>query len=404
MNEEIEALFGPLKNPYPDVVEITGAFETHGHFRNPFGDGDGRSELIVPYFARVFEDGNSIGNTSPALLHSAPARAMRTRWQECVPRETPMRVHVSPLITERTSFDDIVGALDDEPGTAAALAPKMFLRAVSNSGGADVGDVRTVIPLLRRLFSQTSYVHRQQLPILKIHAEKKFTKLGRRICILERERAAVEQDIELILSEIPHARLEICHVSLASTIEAIEYYQGQGFFVCGEIAPHYTAQTLDDLFEDGAGGTGMNANCFCVPLFKTDSDRRVIHDAMLSGKPYFYYGGDGACHAENPTKMKGSKTNPHGISVGGQTQIPEAVMSYVFERFFEAGRSTGDIQEFVANRARRIYGLPPGTRTVRFVRRDWVVPETISKTFDDGTVLQCRVAMGGQTRRYQIAA
>jgi len=404
MNSALEALFGPVKSPYPDFVEITGAFDPHTHFRNPREDGDGRSELIIPHVSRIFEDANSIGNTSPALLSSAKAREMRTRWQALVPASAQMRVHVSPLITETTQFDDILGALDDEPGTAAALAPKMFLRAVSNSGGSDVGDVRKVIPLLRQLFTKSSYLHRNQLPILKIHAEKKFTRLGRQISILDRERAAIEHDIELILSEIPDARLEICHVSLASTIEAIEHYQNEGFFVCGEIAPHYTAQTIDDLFEDGTGGTGMNANCFCVPLFKSESDRRVVHGAMLSGKPYFYYGGDGACHVEDPTQVKGVKTNARGISVGGQTQIPEAVMSYVFEQFFEAGRTVADIQEFVSNRARRVYGLPQGTRSVRFVREDWVVPETISHTFADGTTITCRVAMGGEIRKYRVAA
>lgn len=330
------------------------------------------------------------------------ARKKKAFWQSLVPEGVQTRIHVAGIVTEETNVSDAFLGLDEKPENAAFLAMKMFIRSVSNSAGADVDNIDKVIPLIKAMSDIKLFKRRKQVPVLKIHAERKFTLLGRRISFLDRERVAVERDVERILQVVPNAVIEICHVSLASTIEAIDYYQSKGYRVYGEIAPHYSEYVVDDLFEDGTGGTGLNANCFCLPIFKTPADRMAVHGAMTSGKSYFHFGDDEACHNNDPTQEKGVKTNRHGISVGGQTQIPEAVVSYVIEQFIEARRPITFAQAFLSDNARKLYGLPAGTRVTRFVRQDWVVPDYIERTFPNGKVVRCRVAMGGQTRKYKL--
>ncbi len=380
------------------MITISGGLvNTHGHPRNPYeGDGDGRSELMIPLYNRVFADVIGIGNTMIPLTTIDRATTMKGRWQALSHRTN---IHVAGLMTETTSPEEIVAGYDRPAGTEAWIAMKMFLRSVSNAGGHDVDNVSAIIPCLKAM-THTKWHHKKKSMVLKIHCERKFTALGRRITIDDRERVAVERDVEFILGQVPEAVIEICHVSDGDTIEAIRYYQKQGYNVSGEISPHYTEYSADDLFEDGHGGTAFNSSCFCLPKFKSPKDRRIILDAMLSGESCFHYGDDGACHDENPTLAKGVKVNSSGIVLGGQTQLPEAVISYTLEQFADAGRIE-HAQNFLVGNARRLYGLEMTSQSTSFREEKWVVPEVLSQSFPDKTI-NCRVAMGGKTRRYRV--
>lgn len=382
---------------YPDEVSTEGGIvNSHTHPRDPEKEGDGRTELFMPYYDGVYVDVVCIGNTKMALTTPQLALKRKRLWQ----RHTSARVHVAGLMTEATTPEMIIKAYDQPDDRQAMLAMKMFLRAVSNSGGHDVDDIKTIIPCVKAM-ANTKWKHRKKPMVLKIHCERKFTPLGRTIQVSDRERIAVERDIEIILKEVPEAVIEICHVSDGATIDAIRYYQSKGYQVHGEISPHYTEYTIDDLFEDGKGGTALNSHVFCLPIFKSQKDRTIILFAMTSGEPWFHFGNDEACHDHDVTKGQGVKINNRGTALGGQTQIPEAIISYVIEKFVEADR-LDKLSGFLCHNARRLYGLESRTNVVtKFRRNDWEVPGMISRKLRTKTI-NCAVAMGGQTRKYQV--
>lgn len=380
---------------------LTGkVINTHGHPRDPYQNGDGRSELMIPLYNQVFGDVIGIGNTMTPLTTVERARVMKKIWQ-ALSRHT--RMHVAGLLTEKTDPEEVIAGFDTQDGDEAWIAMKVFLRSVSNAGGHDVDNIAAIIPCIKAMVS-TSWKHKQagRKMVLKIHCERKFTSLGRRIAIDDRERVAVERDVEFILKEVPEAVIEICHVSDGDTIEAIRYYQKQGFCVTGEISPHYTEYTNDDLYEDGYDGTGFNSHRFCLPKFKSAKDRRIILDAMVSGESWWHYGDDGACYDDNPVLEKGVKINVHGITLGGQTQLPEAVVSYTLEQFAAADQLR-HAQAFLVDNARDLYGFQTHEeeRTV-FFYQPWIVPEVLSKSLLDKTI-NCKVAMGGQERHFKAA-
>jgi dihydroorotase len=382
----------------PGVITIKGGIiNTHGHPRNPSEDGDGRSELIIPTYDKVFRDVIAIGNTMTPLTTINRAISMKGKWAS-IAKWTD--IHVAGMLTEKSYPDEIVAGYDRPPGEEAWVAMKMFLRAVSNAGGHDVDDIQSVIPCLKAMSDVSSFRHKKRPMVLKIHCERKWTLLGRVIPINDRERIAVERDVEFLLKEVPEAHIEICHVSDGATIEAIRYLRQKGFNVFGEISPHYTEYTEDDLFDDGKGGTGFNSHCFCLPKFKSSKDRQIILDAMLSGDKAFHYGDDAACHDLHPTEKRGAKISEAGIVVGGQTQIAEATVAYVVEQFATAGRLE-HLQGFLVDNARNLYGLPAHEGlTTNFALKPWEVPREISEVVSGIGTVRAVVAMGGQRREY----
>jgi dihydroorotase len=388
--------------PYPDSVKLLGPFNTHTHPRDTDLEKDGRAEMHVPLLAEVFEDANCMGNTVPPLTTPDLARAKGAQWRALVPVDRPLKLRIGGLVHEGASPRDVVWGYDKPSGEQSWHYMKMFIRAASNSNGADVSDVTKVIPVLKAMTDASAFRYQKQPMTLAVHAERKFAENGKRIMFLEREWESIQRDIEYILREVPGIKLVVCHVGDRRTIEQIRKWRKLGHNVWGELAPHYSVYTCDDLFEGPGGGTKMNAHIFCLPIFHTEEDRAAVEAAMLSGEPWWIFGSDDACWTDDPTQESGVKIDKNGFVTGGQTQIPEANVSFVIEKFIAAGLGEQELNRFLSLNGREAYGLSAPTTSIRFKREDWEVSLYIERTAPHRH-LKARVAMGGATRRYRVA-
>ena len=398
MDSQFDQLFKDIGSWCPDTYTMSRPNNPHQHFRNLLKDGDGRSELIIPIVANTYGHVISIGNTTVPLVTPALAFKQRLEWEGLVPQGSPLKIDVGGILTETSVPLDIIDGYDQPVGHRAYDVMKMYLRAVSNAHGADVDDVSKVIECIRAM-TNTKWKYRRPGPMrLLIHAERrKNVDTGLRIPILERERYAVERDIAYIFREVPEAVIIICHVSAAWTIEVIRNYHRRGYQIFGEIAPQYSRYTIDDLFDDEKGGTAMNGVRFCVPCFKTEQDRQAIERAMVSGEPCFYLATDDACHTDNPSLPGGVKINNRGIIVGGQTQIPDAVISYCIEMFAQH-KALHHLPGFAHDISCELFDWEPNKDNVTYVKDPYVVPDHIELRHAAG-ILRSMVAMRGETRQ-----
>lgn len=383
---------------YPDIATLEGIFNTHVHPRDDDEEKDGRTELVMPLFADVYEVINGIGNTASAILTADRALKKGERWRSFVPPGRKTRVLVAMLLTEHTDPEDV--ARGYEKGAFDAL--KVYIRGASNDGGHSVDDITKILATLKVAARKQFGKRPGPIPV-QLHLERKYTVFGDRIQMAERERASIERDLFYITREVPEGCYIVCHVSDASTLDAIRFLRRKGIDIYGEIALQYTCYTHEDLFEDGNGGTGFNSKLFCVPIFKFEDDRRRIDEAMVSDEDCWIYGKDDACQVDGPLREKGVKINRNGIVIGGQTSYPEADISYCIEKFVAAG-ALYRIDEFLNRRARKIFHLPPSEIRLTFRRQDWTVPETIERESPHHGRLVAQVAMGKETRRYRLAA
>ncbi|MDO8548360.1 MAG: hypothetical protein Q7R71_01680, partial [bacterium] len=348
----------PIVQPmvvYPEVVKVSGAVNTHTHPRDTDKEKDGRAEIHIPLLAEVYEFAFCMGNTKPPLTTSILAMAKRLQWELLIPPKRPLQLKIGGLMTEATSPEDVVAGYDQPEGKVAWDYMKMFVRSASNAHGADVDDMAKIIPVLKAM-TYTKFTHRKHPMTLAIHMERKYDLFGRRINFLQRERVSVERDLSYLFQKVPDAKIVVCHVTDAYTLEVIRHLRLKGFNVWGELCPHYSVWSCDDLVEAPDGGTMFNSHLFCLPIFKTEADRQANEVAMLSGEKCWIHGCDDACWPDDPTKDGGVKINNKGFVIGGETQLPRANVSYVIERFVEADR-LDLLPSFLSLNARDAYGL-----------------------------------------------
>ncbi len=383
---------------YPETVTLQGIVSTHEHPRDLKAYNDGRAEWYIPLMAQVYEIAMCMGNTVPPLTSPITAEAKGQQWRTLVPPGSRLKLKVGGLMTEQTHPADVVAGYDQPEEIAAWDFMKMYVRAASNAHGADVDDMRRIIPVLKAM-TETKFKHRKRRMTLAIHMERKYDLFGRTIHFLDRERVSVERDLSYLFEQVPDAKIVVCHVSAAYTIEVIRYLRSKGLEIYGELAPHYGIWTCDDLFEASDGGTKLNTKLFCLPIFKTEADRRAHQQAMLSGERWWVYGPDSACWSNDPDQPSGVKIDTNGFVTGGQTQLPWANVSYVIEKFIEARRTTEDLNNFLSRNAREAYGLDSAKTQLTFKRCDSKVPNTIEYDTTNGK-MSASVAMGGQERKY----
>jgi dihydroorotase len=401
MNQSMfERLFADAAASCPDQVTLPIPNNGHVHPRDTAKEGDGRAEFVIPLLAKTYGHVMAIGNTGTPLTTPRLAFEKRMQWQQLVPSGTELQVDVAGLLTESSKPEDIVNGYDKPKGTRAFDAMKMFMRSVSNAHGADVDNLDAVLDCIRTM-ANTRWKNRQPGPMrLMVHAERKYSTDGLRIPMFDREICSMGRDISHIFAQVPNAVVIVCHVSAASTIRMIRELRTQGYQIYGEISPQYSRYTMDDLFEDEKGGTAINAWRFCVPCFKTEEDRQAIEAAMVSGEPYFYLGSDDACHTDDPTKAAGVKINNRGIVVGGQTQLPDAVISYCIE-VFAKHNALQHLPAFVSGISSALFDWPDTGKTVTYVRTPYVVEDEVSWVAGSLGLRTTHVAMRGETRQYQ---
>lgn len=401
----LDRLFDEAKMfTYPESIDLPAIFNSHGHPRDTEAEGDGRAEMLIPLYAEAFGDVMGMGNTAVPLTTAHLARAKAMQWRALIPERSRLKIHVAGLIFENsetgeaTSQEEVIGGYDMPRDEQAWIAMKMFMRSVSNSHGADVDDLAKAFPTIKAM-TDTKFRHQAWPMPLSVHAERKHSPNGKRIFFLDRNKESMERDITRIFNEVPRARVIICHVNSKFAVDMIRRFRALGFDIWGEISPHYTRYACDDLFDGPGGSTMLNAHLFCLPIFGKEEDRDAIMEAMLSGEPWWFYGDDGACHWDNPALPKGVKINSAGFVVGGQTQVPKATVSYVIEKFIEAGKANF-LPDFLSVNGRAAFHLEPASHKTRFVRYDWRVPHTLTHKSAKLGELKAQVAMGGELRRY----
>jgi dihydroorotase len=384
-------------------VSIEPFFDLHAHLRNSLADGDGRMEMNLRHALHHQDVLVHIGNGSPPILNQATADQELVKALMCkhdAEREDSrcnetLLIYAGALMTDCTTPEMIFETRERQP--RSVLFWKAFLSGVSNDGGNSVTDFKRMYRTLEAFYVPWDNLRPM---VLHIHAERKFTRSGRRISMPDREWYAIRTDIEELLVRHPLLEVNIKHVSDWRTIEQIKKWRARGYKVYAEICPHYLYRCHEDLYEGPDGGTAFNLHDLCWPLYKNEKSMRALREAVLSGADWVMMGRDWACHNDDPARSSGVKVNNDGIVMGGVTLLPAVANSLIIDLFVDAGRIE-NINPYISANARRVHGLPQATTLWRYDRLPWKIPEVITGAGPEGKSLHAKPFMRGQIANWQ---
>ncbi len=329
----------------------------HAHFR------DGALlDALVPVFiragwrARILAEPNIV----PAVLTGRDALGYRDRILARARAVDPVTT-LDPVptiqITEATTAGTVREAAD-----LGVRVGKVYPFMVTTHSGNGVRDYAKIAPALASAEACGM--------VVQFHGEHPDEAVEG----LDKE-AAFLDILDDVIRRFPRLRVSLEHITSRA---AVDWVAAQGETVGASVTVHHLLTTLDDVLGYSSASRGlMRVHCGCKPQPKRRADRAALHEALLSGHPRFYYGGDDAAHLKRDKEAAASACGVWNTLAA----LP------LLAAFFAEHDALDKLEPFVAEHGARFYGFPLNAGTVTLVREPWRVPEEVAvPALGDGLV------------------
>jgi dihydroorotase len=160
---------------------------------------------------------------------------------------------------------------------------------------------------------------------------------------------------EKLAAAFPDLTIIMEHITTAESLKALERYDN----LFATITLHHLHITLDDV----AGGM-LQPHLFCKPIAKRPEDRAALLDAALGGHEKVMFGSDSAPHPRHAKEAPGC--------AAGVFTAPIALPALA--QLFDQHGALNNLQAFVSDHARRIYGITSPETSVELIREPLTVP------------------------------
>jgi len=319
----------------------------------------------LPFTARHFGRAIIMPNLLPPVVTVKDAEAYRRRVMAARPEGSTFIPLMTSYLTDGTNPDEIDSGFRNGVFTAVKLYPA---NATTNSAGGvtDLAKVRKVFERMEKI----------GMPLL-IHGEE----VDPEVDVFDREAVFIERRLEPLLKDFPALKVVLEHLS--SKI-AVDFVRSKAPQLGGTITPYHLMLNRTDWL-----GAGIRPYMYCMPVIKTEKDRRALVEAATSGDSCFFLGTDSAPH---PVTRK-----LNVVGAAGLFNSPVAIESYA-KVFAQAGK-LDKLEGFASLNGPKHYGLPANADTITLEQTTWTAPEEVHV---DGPDERALVYRGGETIEWRV--
>lgn len=321
-------------------VVAPGLVDLHAHFRDP-GYTD-REDIVSGTRAAAAGGFTTVAvmpNTRPVVDHPVVVEYILSRAR----REGLVNVVPFAAITRGQKGEE--------------LAPMYALARAGAVGFSDDGEAVASSDLMRRALQYSRLVDR----VVAVHPEDRSlsaegvmregslaARLGLRGVPWTAEAVMVARDI--LLAEETGARLHLCHLSTARSVDLLRQARARGIPVTAEVTPHHLTLTLEAV-------DGYNTLAKINPPLGTAEDVAALKEGLRDGTIQVI----ATDHAPHTTEDKQREFDlaPSGI-IGLETALSLVLQALVFPGVISLSRALAAMTIWPA----RILGLDKGTLRV----------------------------------------
>lgn len=311
---------------------------------------------LVRETAKVFARSNVMPNTLPPVKN---AEDLIKYHEELKAVGTDLEFLMTFKVMPDTSPEVI-----PELKAAGAVAGKLYPLGVTTHSEDGVADIEALFPTFQAM--------QEANLVLCLHGEVPGEEA------LKREEAFLPT-LQTLHKNFPKLRIILEHASSKAAVEAV---QSMGETVAATVTIHHLTLTIEDV-QDALGNIN-HPHHLCMPICKTEADRKALQEVVLSGHPKFFLGTDSAPHTR---KNKEDGHPPAGIYT---TPVALPVLAQLFE---EAGHLE-KLEAFTSQFGAEFYQLPLNEGQLRLKKEAWTVPEEMFGVvpFRAGQQLEWKIA------------
>ena len=309
--------------------EIIKPLDMHLHLR----DGDMLS-LVGPLTSNTFSGALIMPNLVPPLTTKEALLSYKQRIKEACKDD-----NFEPFVTLFFKNDYSFEFLEDIKNDIIGI--KLYPAGITTNSETGVASVD--VEVLRQTLESMSKLG---IPLC-IHGETNGFVMDR-----EKEFMPIYESLAIAF---PDLKIIMEHITTKDAIQLLDKYKN----LYATVTLHHLLITLDDL----AGGM-LNPHLFCKPIAKRPEDRTALLNAALKAHPKLMFGSDSAPHPKHKKECCGC--------AAGVFTSPIALQ--VLTQLFEKHDSLDKLNDFVSLNAQKIYNLDLPEKTIKLVKKDFIVP------------------------------
>jgi dihydroorotase len=295
---------------------------------------------VLPHTAAQFARAIVMPNLKPPVTTTAQALAYKQRIMAALPAGSTFEPLMTLYLTDRTDPAEVEKAA----ASGAIHGFKLYPAGATTNSDSGVTAIRRVDSVLARMAELGV--------VLQVHGEVTDPEVD----VFEREARFIGSVLAPVIDRFPKLRVVFEHIT---TREAVEFVRGARSGVAATITPQHLLLNRNALFTGG-----IRPHHYCLPVLKTEPDRRTLLDAIASGSSRFFLGTDSAPHARH--------TKESSCGCAGIYSAHAAIELYA--EAFEAVGALGQLNGFASEHGAAFYGLPYNEGTVTLTKESWDVP------------------------------
>lgn len=297
---------------------------------------------VLPFTTAQFGRAIVMPNLKPPVTTTAQALAYRQRIIDALPTGSKFEPLMTLYLTDRTEPAEV----DKAKASGVVHGFKLYPAGATTHSDAGVTDIRRVDSVLARMA--------QLGMILQVHGEVTDPTAD----VFDREALFIGSVLAPVIDRYPKLRVVFEHIT---TRAAVEFVRGARTGVAATITPQHLLMNRNALFTGG-----IRPHHYCLPVLKTEPDRRALLEAVAGGDPRFFLGTDSAPHARHAKEA--------ACGCAGIFSAHAAIELYT--EAFDAAGALGRLNGFASEHGASFYGLPFNEGTVTLTKESWDVPAT----------------------------
>jgi len=307
----------------------------HLHLRD-----EARLRAVLPFSAQRFGRAIVMPNLKPPVTTVDLARAYRERILAARPQGSTFEPLMTLYLTEQTA----PATVDAAKASGFIHGIKLYPAGATTFSDAGVRAVERVFPVLERM-------QKVGMPLL-VHGEV----VDPAVDVFDREPRFIDMVLAPAVKRFDGLKVVLEHVT---TRAGVEFVKSARAGVAGTITPQHLLLNRNALFEGG-----LRPHHYCLPVLKSEDDRRALVDGATSGNPRFFLGTDSAPHARREKEQD--------CGCAGVFSAHAAIELYA-EVFETVGRLER-LEGFASTHGAQFYGLPQAKESITLVKESWRPP------------------------------
>jgi dihydroorotase len=297
-------------------------------------------QAVLAFTAERFARAIVMPNLKPPVTNTTQALAYRQRILQALPAGAKFEPLMSLYLTDRTDPDEV----DRARASGHVHGFKLYPAGATTHSDDGVTDIRHLDAVLARMAELGV--------ILQVHGEV----TNPAVDVFDREARFIDGVLSRLVERFPTLRIVFEHIT---TRAAAEFVRSSRPGIAATITPQHLLLNRNALF---AGG--IRPHHYCLPVLKTEADRRALLDVIASGDPRFFLGTDSAPHARN--------TKETACGCAGIFSAPAGIELYA--EAFDAIGALGHLEGFASEFGADFYDLPRNEERITLLKDSWEVP------------------------------